>query len=347
MKPSAPIKSLRILMLIEEGLTPPDSIEGLNEEQIAPFKTEWDVWSSLKKMGHEVQKLELHNELGAVRDAIGQFKPQIAFNLMEGFRGNPIYDQHVVSYLELIEQAYTGCNPRGMTLARDKALTKKIMAYHRIRVPAFAVFARGRAITRPKKLAFPLLVKSVSVEGSIGISQASIVHDEEKLKERVKFIHDSLQTFAIAEQFIEGRELYVGVMGNLRLQTLPVWELIFEKVPEDQPRIATRRSKFNAAYQKKWGITSRAAQGLPEGMGKELAHLCKRIFRILGLTGYARLDFRLTPTGELYLLEANPNPQIACSEDFADSAKAAGMGYEELIERILKLGLSYSPEALC
>ncbi|HEV8606831.1 MAG TPA: hypothetical protein VGQ99_15915 [Tepidisphaeraceae bacterium] len=338
---------LRVLMLIEEGLNPPESVEGLNEEQIAPFKTEWDVWTSLKKMGHEVQKLELHNELGAVRDAIGQFKPQVAFNLMEGFRGNPIYDQHVVSYLELIEQAYTGCNPRGMTLARDKALTKKIMAYHRIRVPAFAVFPRGRAITRPRKLEFPLLVKSVSVEGSIGISQASIVHDDEKLKERVKFIHDSLQTYAIAEQYIEGRELYVGVMGNLRLQTLPVWELIFEKVPEDQPRIATRRSKFNAAYQKKWGITSRAAQGLPEGMEKELAHLCKRIFRILGLTGYARLDFRLTPTGELYLLEANPNPQIACSEDFADSAKAAGMGYEELIERILKLGLSYSPEALC
>jgi D-alanine-D-alanine ligase len=347
MKPRRPMNPLRVLMLIEEGLNPPESVEGLNEEQIAPFKTEWDVWTSLKKMGHEVQKLELHNELGAVRDAIGQFKPQVAFNLMEGFRGNPIYDQHVVSYLELIEQAYTGCNPRGMTLARDKALTKKIMAYHRIRVPAFAVFPRGRAITRPRKLEFPLLVKSVSVEGSIGISQASIVHDDEKLKERVKFIHDSLQTYAIAEQYIEGRELYVGVMGNLRLQTLPVWELIFEKVPEDQPRIATRRSKFNAAYQKKWGITSRAAQGLPEGMEKELAHLCKRIFRILGLTGYARLDFRLTPTGELYLLEANPNPQIACSEDFADSAKAAGMGYEELIERILKLGLSYSPEALC
>lgn len=347
MKAKAPPTPLRILMLIEEGLNPPESIEGLNEEQIAPFKTEWDVWTALKKMGHEVQKLELHNELGPVRDAITQLKPQIAFNLMEGFRGNPIYDQHVVSYLELIEQPYTGCNPRGMTLARDKALTKKIMAYHRIRVPAFAVFARGRAITRPKKLAFPLLVKSVSVEGSIGISQASIVHDDEKLKERVKFIHDSLQTFAIAEQFIEGRELYVGVMGNLRLQTLPIWELVFEKVPEDQPRIATRRSKFNAAYQKKWGITSRAAQDLPLGIDKELPHLCRRIYRILGLTGYARLDFRLTPTGELYLLEANPNPQIANQEDFADSAKAAGIEYEALLGRIIQLGLSYRPEALC
>ena len=347
MKPKAPPTPLRVLMLIEEGLNPPDSVEGLSEEQIAPFKTEWDVWSALKKMGHEVQKLELHNELGAVRDAVTQLKPQIAFNLMEGFRGNPIYDQHVVSYLELIEQPYTGCNPRGMTLARDKALTKKIMAYHRIRVPAFAVFARGRAIVRPKKLAFPLLVKSVSVEGSIGISQASIVHDDEKLKERVKFIHDSLQTFAIAEQFIEGRELYVGVMGNLRLQTLPIWELVFEKVPEDQPRIATRRSKFNAAYQKKWGITSRAAQELPPGIDKELPHLCKRIYRILGLTGYARLDFRLTPTGELYLLEANPNPQIADHEDFADSAKSAGIEYEDLLGRIINLGLNYHPEALC
>src|SRR5258705_10810360 len=228
MKPRQPTTPLRILMLIEEGLNPPDSTEGLSEEQIAPFKTEWDVWSALKKMGHEVQKLELHNELGAVRDAVSAFKPQIAFNLMEGFRGNPIYDHHVVSYLELIEQPYTGCTPRGMTLARDKALTKNIIAYHRISVPAFAVFARGRAIVRPKKLAFPLLVKSVSVEGSIGISQASIVHDE-KLKERVKFIHDSLQTYAIAEQFIKGRELYVGVMGNLRLQTLPIWELVFEK----------------------------------------------------------------------------------------------------------------------
>jgi D-alanine-D-alanine ligase len=347
MKRRSPIKPLRILMLIEEGLNPPDSIEGLNDEQIAPFKTEWDVWSSLRKMGHEVQKLELHNELGAVRDAIAQFKPQVAFNLMEGFRGNPIYDQHVVSYLELIEQPYTGCNPRGMTLARDKALTKKIMAYHRIRVPAFAVFPRGRAIVRPRKLAFPLMVKSVSVEGSIGISQASVVHDEEKLKERVKFIHDSLSTYAIAEQFIEGRELYVGVLGNLRLQTLPIWELVFEKMPEDQPRIATRRSKFNMAYQKKWGITSRAAEGLPEAVHKELPHLCKRIYRILGLTGYARLDFRLTADGGLYLLEANPNPQIAQNEDFADSAKAAGVEYEDLLERILKLGLSYSPEALC
>ena len=130
---------LRILMLIEEGLNPPDSVEGLTEEQIAPFKTELDVWSALKKMGHEVQKLELHNELGAVRDAVNNFKPQIAFNLMEGFRGNPIYDQHVVSYLELIEQPYTGCNPRGLLLSHDKVLCKKLLTYHRILTPHFAV----------------------------------------------------------------------------------------------------------------------------------------------------------------------------------------------------------------
>jgi len=298
--------------------------------------------------GHEAEHVADRNMAGASDRAIWDFAFENAAVIVTKDEDFALSAKYMgMEYLELIEQPYTGCNPRGMTLARDKALTKKIMAYHRIRVPAFAVFARGRAITRPKKLAFPLLVKSVSVEGSIGISQASIVHDDEKLRERVKFIHDSLQTFAIAEQYIEGRELYVGVMGNLRLQTLPIWELVFEKVPEDQPRIATRRSKFNAAYQNKWGITSRAAQDLPEGMAKKLAHLCKRIYRILGLTGYARLDFRLTPTGDLYLLEANPNPQIANQEDFADSAKAAGMEYDELLGQIIKLGLSYHPEALC
>src|SRR5207248_8835873 len=131
--------------------------------------------------GHDVMKLGVQDDLSVIRDAIDQFKPHVAFNLLEGFDDFHVFDQHVVSYLELSGQAYTGCNPRGMTLARDKALTKKIMAYHRISVPAFAVFARGRAIVRPKKLSLPLLVKSVSVEGSIGISQASIVHDDEKL----------------------------------------------------------------------------------------------------------------------------------------------------------------------
>jgi len=233
-----------------------------------------------------------------------------------------------------------------MTLARDKALTKKIMHYHRIRTPAFAVFPRGRKITRPKKLPFPLLVKSINVEGSIGIAQASVVHDDAKFEERVRFIHESLQTYAIAEQYVEGRELYVGVMGNLRLKTLPAWELRFDKVGEDAPRIASRKVKFDVAYQKKWGIVSGRAEGLPEGTERALSKLCRRIYRILGLTGYARLDFRMSPQNELYLLEANPNPHIGKSEEFAESAEAAGLKYEHLLQEIIKLGLNYHPEIL-
>lgn len=340
-------KKRRVLVLMDEGLVPPDSLEGMNEEQIEKVRTEIDVCTTLRELGHDIHKLELTDDMAVVRRASDEFLPDLVFNIIEGFRGLHTFDQHVVSYLELLHLPYTGCNPRGLTLARDKALTKKIMAYHRIRVPAFAVFPRDRKVTRPKKLGFPLFVKSVNVEGSVGISQASVVHDDDKLKERVQYIHEALRTYAIAEQYIEGRELYVGVMGNLKLRTFPAWELFFDNDNGKLHRIATDKAKFDRKYQKRWGITTRAAEGLPEAVAKELPHLCKRIYRLLGLTGYARLDFRLTETGELYLLEANPNPTIGREEDFALSADAAGTPYDMLIQQILNLGLAYSPRALC
>jgi D-alanine-D-alanine ligase len=340
------MKTLRILMLMDPEFVPPDTIEGLTDEQIAPFKLQYDVYSTLASLGHEVHKLGVNDDLAKMRDAINDVKPHVAFNLLEGFRDFHVYDQHVVSYLELIDQPYTGCNPRGLTLARDKALTKKIMAYHRIRCPAFAVFPRRRKIVRPPKLGFPLLVKSVNVEGSVGIAQASIVYDDDKLRERVQFIHEQLDTSAIAEQYIEGREIYVGVMGNNRLKTFPAWELIFEKMPEDAHRIATDKVKWDKAYQKRWGITSRKAENLPPGHETFIPKLCKRIYRILGLTGYARLDFRMTESGELYLIEANPNPNLAYGEDFAESAAAAGIDYSTLLQNILHLATTYSPRAL-
>jgi D-alanine-D-alanine ligase len=237
--------------------------------------------------------------------------------------------------------AYTGCNPRGLIFARDKSLTKKILAYHRIRVPEFVVFPRQHKVKRPRRLGFPLIVKSLVEEASLGIAQASVVESDEKLVERVAFIHDSIKTDALVETYIPGRELYVGVLGNDRLLVLPVWELIFNNPPANAPLIATRRVKWDLAYQKKIGLESRAAKDLPENVEKTIAKLSKRIYQTLGLSGYARLDYRLSPEGDLYLLEANPNPQIACGEDFADSALAAGISYEQLLQKILTLGLSY------
>jgi D-alanine-D-alanine ligase len=340
------VKKLRVLVLMHEALVPPDSIEGLSDEEMAPWKTEYDVVATLENIGHEVKPLGVATDLGVIRDAIDTWKPDITFNMLEEFHGFAAYDQHVVSFLELMQQKYTGCNPRGLTLARDKALTKKILTYHRISVPKFAVFPLKRKVVRPKSLGFPLLVKSVTEEGSVGISQASIVRDDQKLRERVDFIHRHFNTYAIAEQYIEGRELYVGVIGNQRLETLPIWELLFENAPPDFPRIATAKVKWDYDYQKRLGVTTKAVEGLSESLKRRVPHLCKRIYRILNLSGYARMDLRLAEDGQVYLLEANPNPQLGYGEDFAESAEAGGIGYEELLQRIINLGLNYRPDGL-
>ena len=338
------MKRLRVLLLLREGLEPPDNIDGMTEDEVvsAPWKTEYDVAATLSDLGHHVKILGLYDDLKGLRKTIEEFEPHIAFNMMEEFGGVALYDQNVVAYLELLSLKYTGCNPRGLVIARDKALSKKLLAYHRIRVPEFQVFRYGRKARRRKRLKFPLFVKSVVEDASLGISQASLVKDDEALRERVAFVHEHTGADAIAEEFIGGRELYVGVLGNQRLEVLPVWELLFDKKPEDQPLIATARAKWNLKYQKKWGVVSRAAKRLPKGMSELIVRRCKRIYRTLGLSGYARLDFRLDKR-RLYFLEANPNPQLAFGEDFAESARKKGVNYEKLIQRIISLGMRYEP----
>ena len=168
-------KKLRVLVLVHEDLVPPESIAGLTPKEIAPWRTEWDVISTVKKMGHDVYPIGVYNNLGVIGNALIEHKPHVAFNLLEEFHGYPLYDQHVVSYLELMKQPYTGCNPRGLTISHDKALSKMVLAYHRIHIPAFAVFHMNRKVKRSKRLQFPLLVKSISEEGSVGIARASIV----------------------------------------------------------------------------------------------------------------------------------------------------------------------------
>ena len=335
-------RKLRVIVLVREDLVPPDSFEGYSEKDVELMKTEYDVVSALKSIGHEVWPVGVRSELGVIREAIEEYKPHVAFNLLEEFDGYPLFDQHMVSYLELKKQKYTGCNPRGLTLSHDKALTKKILAYHRIPVPRFAVFPPNRKVQRPNRLTFPLLVKSGIDEGSVGISQASIVRDDEKLAERVQFIHRQTGSQAIAEQFIEGREIYVGVIGNQRLQAYPPWELLMKDLPDGAQNIATDRAKWDPAYQRRVGLITQAAR-LTAELQTQFEQLSKRIYRLLNLTGYARLDYRLTESGRIYLIEANANPQIARKEDFADSAEHAGVNYEALLQKIITLGMSYEP----
>lgn len=333
------MKKKRVLAIMHKDLVPPDSIEGLTEAQIAPFKTEYDVITACRGLGHEVRSLGIQSDLSVLGRMIEEWKPHIVFNLLEEFDGEAVMDQNVVSYLELIKLPYTGCSPRGLILARDKGLSKKILSYHRIRVPDFAVFPRRKPIKRPTRLKFPLFVKSLVEEASLGIAQASIVDDDEKLKERVSFIHERVGTDAIAEQYIEGREFYVSVLGNNRLRVFPIWELKFTKAPDDLPVIATAKVKFDLRYQKKLGVVTCEAQDLTPEAAQGILKLCKRIYRNLNLRGYARIDMRMTPDGKVYVLEANPNPQLARGEDFAESARAVGVSYEQLIQRVINLGL--------
>ncbi len=340
------VNRLRVLALVHRHLIPPAAIEEGTDVTAAPWRTEYDVISTMTGLGHEVQTLGVHDDLSELRRASTEWKPHIAFNLLEAFDDITIFDQNVVSHLELLKMSYTGCNPRGLLLARDKSLSKKLLAYHRIPVPESEVFRIGRPIRRPKRLPFPLIVKSLTQEASIGISQASVVDSDEKLKERVTFIHESIRTAAIVEQYIEGREIYVGVIGNQVLQALPVWELFFTNMPEGAKRIATDRVKWSVKYQNKYGIDSGPAKDLTDPICDQIQHLCKRAYRALELSGYARIDLRLDEAGRLWVLEANPNPQIARGEDFAASAEKVGMSYETVLQRIINLGLRWQPESV-
>jgi D-alanine-D-alanine ligase len=336
------MKKQRVLALVDENLVPPDDAKG-QDVAGAPWKMEFDVVHTLREQGHEVLPVGVGSDLGVIRKAIQEFQPTIAFNLLEAFAEVATWDQNVVAYLELMRVPYTGCNSRGLVLARDKSLTKKILAYHRVPAPDFVVVPRGRAIRRPRRLRFPLIVKSLTLDASIGISQASVVDDDAKLEERVRFIHDSIETHAIVEEYVEGRELYVGILGNQRLQVLPTWELDFSGLPEEARRIATERLKWSMSYQKKHGITTGPAKELPEPLVRKIGNLCTRVSRSLMLSGYARVDLRLAEDGRIVVLEANPNPQLAQGEDFADAAAKAGIAYGPLLERIMALGLAWDP----
>lgn len=335
------MRKLRILALMHQDLVPPEDVTGIDTTTV-DWKMEFDVTVTLQELGHEVRSLGLRAELAPLREALEAFRPHLVFNLLEGFDDNPALDQNVVAYLEMKGVPYTGCNARGLILGRDKVIAKKLLSYHRIAVPDFVLIPRGRKPRRPQRLEFPLIVKSADLDASIGISQASVVEDEARLVERVRFMHERIGTDALVETYIDGRELYVGVIGNRRIQTFPVWELDFSKMPEESRRIATERLKWSLAYQKRHGIVTGPARAMSDGDAERIQKVCGRVYKILRLTGYARIDLRMSEVGKLYVIEANPNPQLAYGEDFAESAERAGIPYDALVQRIANLGLRWA-----
>ncbi len=297
---------LKILALFD-AIAPTTLDQDLSAElKTEDWKTEANVLGALDELGYRSGHLAIFDNLDLLRQKLQCFEPDVIFNLADQFKNNRAFDQNIVSFLEMHGVPFTGCGSTGLTLCKHKGISKKILGYHRIHTPDFVTIARGKRIARPRRLKFPILVKPLKEEASYGIAQASFVETDEQFKERVQFIHEKYDGDVIAEE----------------------------------PKIATYRAKWDEEYRQRWGLQNRFAEGLDPALVKRIEQTCKRIYRLLTIDGYARLDLRLTPNNEVYFIEANPNPILAQDEDFAQSALKANVRYPQLIDRIVRLALN-------
>jgi D-alanine-D-alanine ligase len=327
---------MKILVLFDlaRRASPEESFseQSLKEED---KPTEADVLGCLARLGHEVETLSVFDNVTGIVEKLRTYAPDIVFNLSESFYHDRSHEPNIPALLELMKVRYTGSGPDALLLCKDKALAKKVLAYHRVRLPHFVVSHRARPLRNLRRFVYPAFVKPVAEESSDGISKASFVRKEGEALERARFIHQKFNCDALIEEYIEGRELYLSVLGNHRLTVFPPREIFFEQVPDDVPKFATFHAKWNDAYRKKWGITNGAAKPLPGGVQENLAKLAKKVYRLLKIRGFGRIDVRITEAGEVFVIEANPNPSLAQEDDFAQAAAAAGMGYDVLIGEIL------------
>jgi len=298
-------------------------------------ETEADVLACLKRLGHEVETLAVFDDVLPIVEKVRSFAPDVVFNLTESFHSDRAHEANIPALLELMKVRYTGARPEGLMLCKDKPLAKKILAYHRVRVPHFVISPEQRPLKRLRRFIYPAFVKPVGEESSDGISKASFAKSEDEALERARFVHEKFKCDALIEEYIDGRELYLSVMGNRKLNVFPPREIFFNEVPDDEPKFATFKAKWDDVYRKKWGIRNGAASQLPEGSEEKLARLASKVYRVLKIRGLGRIDIRLTPAGEIVIIEANPNPSLARDDDFAQAASAAGLDYDVLIQKIL------------
>jgi D-alanine-D-alanine ligase len=316
------------------------TLKALRQDEDRP--TEADVISALKKLGHEVDTLAVFDNVGTVIETIEKTRPNVVFNLCESFFNEREREPNIPALLELLKTPYTGAGPASLMLCKDKGLAKTILSYHRVRVPRFVVSRKQRPLRALRRFSFPAFVKPLGEESSDGIAKASFGKNEQEAIARAQFIHQKLGCDVLIEEYIEGRELYVGALGNSKVTVFPARELFFGDLPESEPRFATFRAKWDDAYRKKWNIRNGPAAAFEDGVEKKLFELTRRVYSLLKIRGLGRIDFRLTPAGEIVMLEANPNPSLAKEDDFARSAASAGLEYESLVQRILDCATSGS-----
>ncbi len=325
----------KVTVLVDAATVPDDDpgFENLPDEQ----STEYHVIDTLRELGYRVSIIGVHDDIHDMIDRLGRYEPDVVFNLTEQFAGVRSMDKNIAGVLELLRIPFTGSGPEGLMLCRDKRLCKQLLARHKIRVPSFVSLSPGRAGRVPRSIHFPLVVKPALEDGSEGISNASVVWDEAALRERAAFVHERWSQDVIAEEYITGRELYVSVLGNKRLTVLPIREVAF-RYDADRPFLATYHVKWNETYRDRWGIEFGFAD-LDAEIARRIGLICKKVYRVLQIRDYGRIDLRLTPEGRLVVLEANPNPGLAYGEEVAESAERAGIGYAQLVDRIVRMAL--------
>jgi len=332
----------KVLLVFDTPHFTPRGHDFKKEFKNPDWTTEKDVYNNLLKSGCDVRLLGICDDVKPLMEEVEESKPDIAFNLTEVFRKKACLDKNIAWLLEMMEINYTGASPSNFLICNNKALTKNILSFHKINVPDFCTFHRGRRIKLSRHLKMPLIVKPLCEEASRGISRASIVGNKDSLAERIRFIHEKMDMDVIVEEYIEGRELYISVIGSKKIKVLPPIEIKFTKVPKNDVRIASYMAKWHRGYRKKWGIKNVFTGRMPKDLSKKIIDTCKRAYRALDIQGYARFDIRVTPEGKVYILEANANPCLARYEDFGQAAEKAGISYKELIQKIVLLGFERS-----
>ncbi len=329
-------RKLNITVLADKWTIPTQDPDFL--QQPKKPTTEYHVIQTLRDLGHNVSVLGVEDDITIIVTTLSDNKQDLIFNLTEQLSGNRSMDMNIAAVLETLDTPFTGTGPAGLMLCRDKRLCKQLLTLHRIRVPGFVSIAQNRKVRIPKSLNYPLVVKPALEDSSEGISNASLVTNESALLERVKFVHERWDQPVIIEEYIEGRELYVSIIGNKHLTVLPIRECLFDFDRPAGPQLATYRVKWNREYREKWGIKFGFAE-FETSIVKNIERICKRVYRLLQMQDYGRIDIRLTAENKLVILEANPNPDIAYGEEVAESAERAGIPYNKLIERIIHIAL--------
>ncbi|MBC62637.1 MAG: hypothetical protein CMP11_09315 [Zetaproteobacteria bacterium] len=306
------------------------------------WRDELDVIRVLKSFGHTVQVFGIYNDIYEFVDFVRKEKPDIVFNLCETFCHDRLYEADLASLCKLMGLSYTGSDPLSLHICKNKALQKEILSFHKIKIPQFTIASNKSKEKDFSHLTYPLIVKPLCQEASEGISQSSYVSSQESCMKRVEYLYSRFKVHSIVEEFIEGRELYIALIGGSRVSSFNPVELVFSKYPQGKPNIATYHAKWDNHYRKRWGISA-VASSLEKSLKNKVRCYSKKIYKTLGLSGYVRFDLRLRENGDIYFIEANPNPSIAKSDDFAKSVTTAGTSYEALIERILNQALLSNP----